>query len=261
MTDVWLTKGSKLQDMTLVSDLASSHDSIPSPQCALGTTPHLSIRKKAREGRKESREIKKREAGRKMYRKRQQMWRMSGGKKEKQRDNRTLLQHRKRKHVTPSTIKRPEGWFEEMKVNQEFRGEEAESYKSDAELNAVEKVWTQNYKSNNQTFKNNKSRTELTHLALITVTHRVLGSREEGWGRTGGKMEGCEDELHMFGKAARSWQRMNMTSTLVDQTLLCLTHTHTHARTPTEYKHAKSTRQTQDALIHTHTQKHTPGFS
>lgn len=48
--------------MTLVSDLASNHDSIPSPQCALGTTPHLSIRKKAREGRetKERRERRSR---------------------------------------------------------------------------------------------------------------------------------------------------------------------------------------------------------
>lgn len=38
---------------TLISDLPSNHSSIPSPQCALGTTPHLSIRKKAKEGREE----------------------------------------------------------------------------------------------------------------------------------------------------------------------------------------------------------------
>jgi len=36
-----------------MSDLPSNHNSIPSPQCALGTTPHLSIRKKAKEGREE----------------------------------------------------------------------------------------------------------------------------------------------------------------------------------------------------------------
>lgn len=49
----------KLQLVTLVSDL-SDHNSIPSPQCALGTTPHLSIRKKAKEG-KEAEERKKEE--------------------------------------------------------------------------------------------------------------------------------------------------------------------------------------------------------
>lgn len=61
----------KLQRMTLVSDLASNHNAIPSPQYALGTTPHLCIRKKAREGRemKERRGRKKRGAGRKMFRK------------------------------------------------------------------------------------------------------------------------------------------------------------------------------------------------
>lgn len=52
--------------MTLVSDLASNHNSIPSPQCALGTTPRLCIRKKAREGREtKGEEKKKEERGRK----------------------------------------------------------------------------------------------------------------------------------------------------------------------------------------------------
>lgn len=37
---------------TFESDRPSNHISIPSPQCALGTTPHLSIRKKAKEGKK-----------------------------------------------------------------------------------------------------------------------------------------------------------------------------------------------------------------
>lgn len=78
---------SKLQYMTLVSDLPSSRDSIPSPQCALGTTPHLSIRKKAKEGRetKERREKEKREVGRKMSGKRQQkMLKNDGGEKRRE---------------------------------------------------------------------------------------------------------------------------------------------------------------------------------
>lgn len=49
----------------LKSDWPSNHISIPSPQCALGTTPHLSIRKKAKEGKKT--EEKKKGAGRKYF--------------------------------------------------------------------------------------------------------------------------------------------------------------------------------------------------
>lgn len=45
--------------MALVSDLASNHISIPSPQCALGTSPHLSVPKKARIGGETEREEEK----------------------------------------------------------------------------------------------------------------------------------------------------------------------------------------------------------
>lgn len=65
---------------TLVSDLPSSHHSIPSPQYALGRTPHLSIRKEAKEGKEREKEEveKKRENVRE---KRQQKMRRMKGKK------------------------------------------------------------------------------------------------------------------------------------------------------------------------------------
>lgn len=46
---------------TLLSGLVSSRNSIPSSQCALGTTPHLSIQKKAREGQQMEGEGEKKE--------------------------------------------------------------------------------------------------------------------------------------------------------------------------------------------------------
>lgn len=90
-----------LRRITLVSVLASSHNSIPSPQCALGTTPHLSIQKKAKKGRERQGEERDGEEN-VQDSKRCEEWQRE--KEEKQRDN-TLLRHRKRKHVTPSTIK------------------------------------------------------------------------------------------------------------------------------------------------------------
>ena len=99
-----------------------------------------------------------------------------------------------------------------------------------------------------------RSRPKLTPLALITVTHRVLGSREEDWERTGGKMEGCENELQMFGKAARSWQTLNMNFNSGMDPNLSLSHTHTR----TNRKHSMPRALVRHAA--THGQKRTPGL-
>lgn len=76
-----------------MSDLPSSHNSIPSPQCALGTTPHLSIRKKAKEGRgTKGRKREKEERGRKenVQEKTAEDVKNDGGKKER---NREITEH------------------------------------------------------------------------------------------------------------------------------------------------------------------------
>ena len=106
--------------------LTSRHNFIPSPQCALGTTPHLSIRKKAREERdteggrkKERKKERKRQEGKcpENDSRRCEEWR-GKGKERNKRDNRTLLRHRKRKTCHNIHHNRPKGWVEGGKVNQ-----------------------------------------------------------------------------------------------------------------------------------------------
>lgn len=180
--------------MTLVSDQASNRDAIPSPQCALGTTPHLSIQKTARD---EGEERRKGDRGREETRPGKDSrgcegwWERKG--REKQRDNSTFYTTgREKRHNFHRHHQR--GDSQEMKVNQERQ-------QHDAELKAAKQLWTQHGQINNQTCL--KLGRKVTPLALITVTRRVWEDRRREE-RTGGGMEVARMSCGCFAKRLRA---------------------------------------------------------
>lgn len=86
-----------------MSDQASNGDAIPSPQCALGTTPHLSIQKTARD---EGEERRKGDRGREETREKTAEDVKDDGREkgERNREITALFTPQEEKNVTTSTV-------------------------------------------------------------------------------------------------------------------------------------------------------------